>query len=57
MRWMLLLGVTLFMTACGTVTRTQVIEYRDVVVAPPVEEVTFIEAEPVDVTSTTVYYY
>ncbi|MDP1604862.1 MAG: hypothetical protein Q8M03_16540 [Legionella sp.] len=49
MRWMPILPLILFLTAC---TR-DVVEYRQVLVNPPCETLTIVDVQPVDVTTTT----
>lgn len=56
MKGFLLLPLALLLTACG-VTNTEVIQYREVTVAPPYSTIQVIQDEPVDVTTTTVEYY
>lgn len=62
MRVIALLCLGLLLSACGTTTRTDVIQYRTVVVTPVVEDdadevIITNDDEPVDVTTTTVEYY
>lgn len=58
MRLLALLALLGLISACGTVTRTEIVEYREVSIAPVVNEVTIIDdEEPVDVTTTTIEYY
>jgi hypothetical protein len=58
MKWLGLLALFGLLSACGTVTRTQIVEYREVSIAPVVNEVTIIDDEdPVDMTTTTIEYY
>lgn len=60
MKWIPFLPVVLLLASCGfysTTTSTEVVEYREVIVAPPYESVSIVDEEPVDVTTTTVQYY
>jgi len=59
MKWITLIPVVLLLAACGytTINSTEVVEYREVMVAPPYETVDIVDEEPVDVTTTTVQYY
>jgi hypothetical protein len=60
MKWILVIGVTLLSTGCcGVYQSTDVVEYRQVVVAPVVETVMFDydDPGPLDVTTTTVDFY
>ena len=58
MKWILLIGVTLLSTGC-VYTSTEIVEYRQVTVAPVVETVMFDydEPGPLDVTTTTIDFY
>lgn len=55
MKWIMLLGITLLSTGCVT----EVVEYRQVTVAPVVEPVVLdVDGpEPLDVTTTTIDFY
>ena len=58
MKWLILIGVTLIATGCVTST-TEIVEYRQVTVAPVVEPV-ILDVDypgPIDVTTTTIDYY
>ena len=58
MKWIIVLGITLITTACATTT-TEVVEYRQVTVAPVIEPVV-LDVDypgPLDVTTTTIDYY
>lgn len=59
MKWILLIGVTLLSTGCGVYRSTEIVEYRQVVVAPVVETVMFDydQPGPLDVTTTTIDFY
>lgn len=57
MKWILFIPVVFLLAACGYTSSTEVVEYREVVVAPPYETVSIVDEEPVDVTTTTVQYY
>ncbi|WP_165482376.1 hypothetical protein [Legionella moravica] len=58
MKWILLIGVALLSTGC-VYTSTEVVEYRQVTVAPVVETVMFDydQPGPIDVTTTTIDFY
>jgi len=55
MKWIVLLGVTLLSMGC----MTEVVQYRQVTVAPVVEPVilNIDNPEPLDVTTTTIDFY
>lgn len=58
MKWIILAGVSLLATACVCST-TEVVQYRQVTVAPVVEPV-ILDVDypgPIDVTTTTIDYY
>ena len=55
MKWMILLSFFLGLTAC-TLSNDNVIEYRQVVVAPADESVNIVTPVPIDVTKTVVSY-
>lgn len=57
MKWMMLIGITLLATGC--VYTTNVVEYRQVAVAPVVEPVLLDVdyPQPLDVTTTTIDFY
>ncbi|WP_298624004.1 hypothetical protein [uncultured Legionella sp.] len=59
MKWILLIGVALLSTGCGVYRSTEIVEYRQVVVAPVVETVMFDydTPGPLDVTTTTIDFY
>ncbi|CAM4502539.1 MAG: hypothetical protein LEGION0403_FIIPPAGN_02565 [Legionella sp.] len=56
MKWIVLLGVVVFMSGCCC---TQVVAYRQVAVTPVVEPVMVFPYRqgPIDVTTTTIDYY
>lgn len=56
MKWIILLTSSLWLTACGF-SNNGVIEYQQVVVTPPLPQLTIVDVEPVDVTTTRVSYY
>lgn len=58
MKWMILLGITLLTTACCTTT-TEIVQYRQVAVAPVVQPVILDVdyPQPLDVTTTTIDFY
>lgn len=55
MKWMSVLGLALFLSACGFTT-TEVVEYESVY-APPYEETVVVDYAPVNITTTTIEYY
>lgn len=61
MKWIMLIGVTLIASGCccSTYQTTEVVQYRQVAVAPVVETVVLDvdNPEPLDVTTTTVDFY
>ncbi len=60
MKWMTIVVTAVMLSACGFAT-TDVVEYQEVVVAPPISTVTvydsYYQPVPIDVTTTTVDYY
>jgi len=54
MKWIMLIGISFILCSCCTGT---VVQYRQVTVAPVVENVTFYDVEPIDVTTTTIDFY
>ncbi len=59
MKWTLLIAVVLLTTSCCTYRTAEVVQYRQVVVAPVVETVMYdyYDPGPLDVTTTTVDFY
>ncbi|VEG91293.1 hypothetical protein [Legionella spiritensis] len=57
MKWIALIPVIFLLSACCCTRNTEVVEYRQVTVAPPYQSITILDEEPVDVTTTTVEYY
>ena len=55
MKWLMIVPVFTLLTACGYTTRTDVIEYQQVV--PATYTTSVVYEEPVDVTTTVVDYY
>lgn len=57
MKWMILIGAVLFMAGCCCTT--QVVQYRQVAIAPVIEPVMIFPYSqgPIDVTTTTIDYY
>ncbi len=56
MKWIMLIGISFILSSCCC-TNTQLVQYRQVVVAPVVEPVILDDIEPVDVTTTTIDFY
>lgn len=61
MKWIMLIGVTLIATGCCCTNyrSTEIVQYRQVAVAPVVETVVLDvdNPEPLDVTTTTIDFY
>lgn len=56
MKWIMLIGVTFIISSCCCST-TEIVQYRQVTVAPVIEPVIIDDQEPIDVTTTTIDFY
>jgi len=59
MKWIMLIGIIGLMAGCCCTNTTEVVQYRQVAVAPVVEPVIIDQYNPgpIDVTTTTVDFY
>ncbi|CEG57880.1 exported protein of unknown function [Legionella fallonii LLAP-10] len=59
MKWIVLIGIAVLASGCCCVTSSEIVQYRQVTVAPVVEPV-ILDVDypgPLDVTTTTIDYY
>jgi len=56
MKGILMIGICLLLSSCCC-TSTQIVQYRQVSVAPVMEAVIMNDQEPIDVTTTTIDFY